>query len=293
MSKAFAGFFRSGATPFTPRPQIELTCRTDSLAALRAAVDHGANSIRLKSRPRTEIPGIDQHEFQRAGLKKAVRYAFENGCSVCLEMEAHVGGDEMRGLLGRAFDAGIREISVASAAQALYLRVHHPDVGVRYVLGEAELAKRALELLQLRLGVARMVLPRVVSLRQLELLQPPPGTELELQCYGAGCALVIPAGERVPRDDSAVLGDGDGTSLCASLEGASNEGSFSSTEACGGLSPSHLPALLRLGIRGLIIEAPTRSPARVAQLTASWRDAITECQLAHAVPACRLVSGHD
>jgi collagenase-like PrtC family protease len=289
MSKAYARLVRDGTASFPLPPALELACRTDSLAALRSAVDHGANSIRLKCPPRSEAHGVGHQEFQRVGLKKAVRHAFNNGCTVCIEVDAaDAGGEEMRDLLRHAFDAGIGKISLASPALALYLRAHHPDVGIHFMLGETRLSRRVLELLHLQLGIGRVVLPRVVTLRQLQLLSPPPGIELEIQGCGAGCALVI-ADERRATTGMAGWDTTDGIELCAGPENAGNDGSFVDAEHCDPAPLSLLPELHRAGVRGLIIEASTRSPSQMAQLTATWREAIDR-QFAPAAPSCRLVS---
>lgn len=271
MSNHFARIVPSGTNQFPASPSLELTCRTDSLAALRAAVDHGANSIRLKCRPRGQ-QGVGQHEFQRAGLRKAVHYALESGCTVSIEVDPSDGdGEAMRSLLWRAFDSGIRDISLASPALALYLRTHHPHIGIRFMLDEDGVSRRGIELLRRQLGVTRIVLPRVTTLRQVQLLGPTRGIELELQVHGPGCALV--SGCQRTLHSCSPAGTG-GYELCGDSEGACNDSSFPGTPSNDLASLALLPDIHQAGVRGLIIEAPTRSPARMAQLAALWRDEI-------------------
>lgn len=265
MSKAFAQR-DDGFTPLRPqRPPLELICRTDSLAALRAAVDHGADSIRL--RWRKEGPRVDSHVFQRVGLRKAVEYALAQECSVCLELEPQDELATPHSILARAFDSGISDVSLTSVALALYLRARHPDVEIRMHADDAALSARALSLLKLRVGLTRIILPRVVSLAQIHALGRIPGMSLEVHGWGAGCAIQTGRVTRGMASASQANAPVGGDPAC-------NDSNFESSEFDRLMPLDLLAELHQCGVHGVIVEACSRSPGKMASLAGTWREAI-------------------
>lgn len=258
---------------------IELICRTDSLAALRAAVDHGADSVRLRWRMRNEPSGVGQPVFQRAGLRKAVHYARDHGCSVCLEISpGYTTPASVRPLLEHALEAGIDEFSLSCTTLALYLRTHYPALGLRFVTHDSHLSRRALSILRVQLGITRVMLPPVVSLAHLFDLSQTPGVELEVQGWGGGSAVVLADRLGKPGD---IRWSGGGTwgnvGLCSDGSPASNDSAFlAHASPDPSLALALIPELARAGMRGVLIETTNRSPARMAHLTTTWRAALDD-----------------
>ncbi|HVL74974.1 MAG TPA: U32 family peptidase [Noviherbaspirillum sp.] len=193
MSRAFLESTTS-VTSSKGQPAIELIVRAESHSALRVAVEHGADTIRLACRTRSSVGAATRHGLHRAGMKKVVQLARRHGCAVGLDLDAPDLEQSAVGALLHSLDYGIDSVCVTSPALALYLRMNHPAIRVSLQVSDAALDKRALTLLRLRLGIERIVLPRVVSLVQLRQAAQVHGLHLELFGYGAGCALV--AGRR-------------------------------------------------------------------------------------------------
>jgi len=276
MSKVFARIDGVTSLPGLTRG-IELICRTDSLAALRAAVDHGADSVRLKWRVRNEPSGMGQPAFQRAGLRKAVQYARSHGCAICLELSpGYATPASIRPLLVHALEAGIDEISLSCAALALYLRIHHPSIGIRFVADDSHLSRRALAMLRVQLGITRVTLPPVVSLAHLAELSRTPGIELEVQGCGTGSAIVRGAQPEIhgitsapAREECKEIGP------CSDGSPACNDSAFLAETGPDPLRALALiPELARAGARAVLVETSGRSPARMAQLASTWREAL-------------------
>lgn len=225
MSKTLARINSMGST-LQPAPHsVELVCRTDSLAALRAAVDQGSNSVRLAYRSDSRAQEAINHRFRHAGLKKAVQYAMDRGCQVSLEIDGATAlNDRVLAMLKTAFDCGISDVCVADQTLALYMRLHHPGTTLRLIAGEGQMSRRALALLRASLGISRVVLPRVFSLAQLAALHGAAGIALEVHACGGGCAIIAGKhGRRRPRPASEIPGS---DLACGSDASASNDSSF-------------------------------------------------------------------
>lgn len=279
MSKTLARINFMGSTS-EPAPQsVELICRTDSLAALRAAVDQGTNSVRLAYLSAPRAPEMINHRFRHAGLKKAVQYAMDRGCQVSLEIDGtNALNDRVLAMLKTAFDCGISDVCVADQTLALYLRLHHPRTTLRLIAGEGQLSRRALTLLRARLGISRVVLPRVFSLAQLATLRGAAGIALEVHACGGGCAIIAGKQDRIrPHPASEMLAS---DQACGSDASASNDSNFTGSGYDSTVPLGLLSDLRLAGARALIVETPGRSPAGVAQLTRTWREAIDRQWLA-------------
>ena len=267
MSMAYACKAAASASHL-PR-QLRLVCRTDSLSALRSAVDHGANSIRLIWRTRDQ-PNRGHPEFQRAGLRRAVQYARRHNCNVSLEVSpACIAPDAMGALLTRALDAGIHEIVLSSQKLALYLRVHHPALELQLIADESLSNRRALTLLRVQLGIPRVTVPPGLSLALLRELSDIPGMEIEVPVIFPGYAFATGIDNRKP----AAMSPADAVS-CSDGTPACNDSVFQGLPVDPLEALPHLHLLAATGAFGLLVETAGHSPARVAQLTGSWRSAL-------------------
>lgn len=258
---------------------IELICPVDSPAAVRAAVDHGADWVHL-SCFRYGGKCLGKPDFEDIALRKGVRYAHDRHCRISLALPNEAGSawQASTQAVDCAALAGVDALMLSDPALMLYAAAHHPDVHLHYVMPEAMLDHGCAAFLQRQLGARRIVLPRVLPLPMLDRLSRCPGPEFVVR----GSARLLGPAHRHARLPAAAAGQparvaaasaglyGDGGS-------AANDGRYGPERGADCDALRFLPQLATLGIRAILVQAPGRAPARLAQVTCIWREAIDDC----------------
>jgi O2-independent ubiquinone biosynthesis protein UbiU len=281
MSKSRASCSPSAIIPAPEPASMELTCAVVTLEGLKAAIDNGADCVRLDCC--TDGGAKDAPDcFSNEELTKSVQYAVEHQTRMCLQLDCREPGMEhfeaLRATLSRATECGVRTVSLSSPELILYARVHWADVRIHYIASDSVLSRRGLLLAHNRLGFVRVVLPRVLGMAQLRQLAGIPGIEYEVIGWGPRCALFTGAltnGAMAPWTKRTIP---DVEKCCADSESACNDAWNAGTCIDTKRPLSLLPMLKHLGVRSLIVEVPYRASSRVAQVTALWRAAIDRCE---------------
>jgi putative protease len=165
-----------------------------------------------------------------------------------------------------------------------------------------------------RFGISRVVLPRVLSLAQVEHVTANTPVEIEVFGFGSLCVMVegrcqlssyvtgespnthgvcSPAKavrwQETPRGREVRLGgvlidvyaEGESAgypTLCKGRFDVAGESSYYAIEEPTSLNTLDLlPQLMKIGVRAIKIEGRQRSPAYAAQVTRIWREAIDNC----------------
>lgn len=68
---------------------MDLICPAGSLAALKQAVDHGANAVYLGLRDSTNARNFAGLNFDQAALASGLAYAHARGCQVYLAINTY------------------------------------------------------------------------------------------------------------------------------------------------------------------------------------------------------------
>lgn len=274
---------------------IELTCRCDSMAALRAAVDNGADWIHIEYRHDNadEIGGLNLN-CKTGRIAKAIRYAHDHRCKVILASTTRsTAGDwlQMRNMIDRAAAAGVDALALADPALLVYCAAHHSNLRLHYVLPKAAaVSSEAISFLHRQFGITRVVLPELLSLPLLEQLAKE--VPVELAVCGQGRFLTAiefgsnPSPINTKASSSPPIHLCTGTDMepvstaiahCANGESAANDCSFTKRRPSDSNTLRLLPQLAALGIRAVWTAAPNHAPPRLAQVTRVWREAIDNC----------------
>lgn len=258
---------RTSATSLTS-PVLQLVCRVDSLGTLRAAVDHGADWVNVRVGERSDTADTQE-------LESAVRHARQQGCKLIVTLDEAGNGTAAwpvrRDLLDRAAAAGVDALETADPALLLYAAGQYPGLALHFPVPGAAQDSAALRNFARRFGIARFVLPRVVSLSQLTTLSRDLAGELQVCGFGQQCT-IVDAPEQSTEADSSARGE-----LCASPETAVNDAQFLRPLAPNPTGLRMLPRLQALGVRGVCVEADAGNAAHQAEVTRVWREAIDDC----------------
>ncbi|CAL61836.1 putative Peptidase U32 [Herminiimonas arsenicoxydans] len=298
-------------------PAIELVCPAGSLPALKAAVDHGADCVYLGFRDATNARNFAGLNFDDAAIDEGIRYAHARACKVLLALNTYpqpLSWPLWRTAIDRAARAGIDAVILADPGLMRYAADTHPDLRLHLSVQGSATNYEAINFYQKHFGIVRAVLPRVLSLTQVEQLSKKTSVDIEVFGFGSLCVMVegrcalssyvtgeapnthgvcSPAKavrwQQTPKGlESRLNGvlidryeEGESASyptLCKGRFDVGNEQYYAIEEPTSLNTLELLPKLLAMGVRAIKIEGRQRSPAYVAQVTRVWREAIDLCR---------------
>lgn len=304
------------ALPHIPL-DIELVCPAGSLPALKAAVDNGADCVYLGFRDATNARNFAGLNFDDAAIAEGIRYAHAYSCKVLLALNTYPQASNWRlwqTAIDKAAHAGIDAVILADPGLMRYAADHYPDLRLHLSVQGSATNYEAINFYQQHFGIVRAVLPRVLSLLQVEQLKKKTNVDVEVFGFGSLCVMVegrcalssfvtgeAPNTHGVCSPASAVrwqktptglesrlnnvlidvYQEGENASyptLCKGRFDVGGEQYYAIEEPTSLNTLELLPQLLKMGVRAIKIEGRQRSPAYVAQVTRVWREAIDLCR---------------
>ncbi len=295
---------------------IELVCPAGSLPALKAAVGNGADSVYIGFRDGTNARNFPGLNFDDQEARAAVDYAHKAGKRVFLAINTYPRPrqwDEWCRAVDRAAALGVDALILADPGLMHYAATHHPELRLHLSVQGSATNHEAIAFYARQFAIRRVVLPRVLSLSQVQ--QVIDKTEVPVEVFGFGslcimvegrCALssyvtgkspnaagVCSPAEAVRWEESNNIRrtrlNGVLIDQFAPLEQAGyptickgryevNENVFYALEEPTSLNVLDiLPELVRTGVAALKVEGRQRSPAYVAQVTRVLREALDSC----------------
>ncbi len=295
------------------KPTLQLICPAGSLPALKAAVDNGADGVYVGLKDNTNARNFSGLNFDEATLTEGIRYAHARGRQVLLAINTYPQPgqvDRWQQAVDRAANLGVDAVILADAGLMAYAAKHHPDLRLHLSVQGSATNYEAIEFYRERFGIRRAVLPRVLSIAQVENVVRNTGVEIELFGFGGLCVMVegrcllsswacghspntfgacSPAQavrwQQTPRGMETRVGGvlidryaehekAGYPTLCKGRFEVQGETYYALEEPTSLNTLELLPQMLELGIAAVKIEGRQRSPAYVAQVTRVWRAAI-------------------
>jgi collagenase-like PrtC family protease len=297
--------------------KIELVCPAGGMPALKAAVDHGADCVYTGLRDGTNARNFAGLNFSTRDLEDGIRYARMHGVRTFLAINTYpqpAGWERWRRALDVAAGLGVDAVILADLGLIEYAAQHHPQLRLHLSVQGSATTHEAINFYHREFGISRAVLPRVLTLAQVQKLIAETPVEIEVFGFGSLCVMV----EGRCALSSFVAGDSPNTGgvcspakavrwqqtplgLESRLNGvlvdryAANEKagyptvckgryqvdgeSFYALEEPTSLNTLELlPQLAEAGVAAVKIEGRQRSPAYVAEVTSVWRAAIDACR---------------
>lgn len=292
---------------------MELVCPAGNFRSLKAAVDEGADAVYIGMNDKTNaryFPGLN---FQQHGLEKAIAYAHGKGTRVFVAINTYPQQDNRKNwtdAVDRGVEAGADALIIADTGVLRYAADKQSGVNLHLSVQGSSTSRESLLFYVNEFGIKRAVLPRVLSLKQVERLATRTPVELEVFGFGSLCIMV----EGRCYLSSYITGDSpNNCGVCSpahAVKWEDRDGTlttrlndvvidrFTANETAGyptlckgrfrigqdifyaleeptSLNALHLlNPLHKAGIKAIKIEGRQRSPAYVATVTAIWRQAI-------------------
>jgi putative protease len=280
---------------------------------LKAAVDNGANSVYCGFRDATNARNFAGLNFDRKTLAEGLRHAHAAGANVLVAINTYPQAgriDEWHRAIDVAAELGVHALIVADMGLLAYASRRHPSLRLHLSVQGSATNYEAINFCHREFGVQRTVLPRVLTLAQVEHLVKHAETEIEVFAFGSlfvmnegRCWLSSYATGESPNTVGAcspakyVRWDNKPTGLEARLNGilidryGAGEKAGYPTLCKGRFEVSGatyyaleeptslnvlpmLPELARIGVAAIKVEGRQRSPAYVAQVTRTLRAAL-------------------
>ena len=292
---------------------LELVCPAGSLPALKAAVDNGADCVYIGFRDSTNARAFAGLNFDLPGTGEAVRYAHARGKKVFLALNTYpqaANWQRWQEAVDNAAEAGVDAVILADAGLMRYASRTYPELRLHLSVQGSATNYEAINFYHEHFGIRRAVLPRVLSLPQVEQVVQHTPVEIELFGFGGLCVMVegrcvlssyvtgespntagvcSPAKavrwQQTPQGlESRLNGvlldryaDGENAgypTLCKGRFDVNDETYYAIEEPVSLNTLELIPEMMRIGISAVKIEGRQRSPVYVEQVTRVWRAAI-------------------
>lgn len=172
---------------------MELICPAGNLPSLKAAVDHGADAVYAGFRDDTNARHFPGLNFTPAQLRDGIRYAHSRGKGVLLALNTYPqpgGWPRWRAAVDRAAELGVDTLIAADMGVLDYANRTYPELRLHLSVQASATNVEALRFYAEQFGIQRAVLPRVLSLAQVQRLARHCPVELEVFGFGSLCVMV-------------------------------------------------------------------------------------------------------
>lgn len=296
---------------------IDLVAPAGSLVALKAAVDKGANAVYLGLKNATNARNFGGLNFGENDIRQGVAYAHGKGRQVLFAINTYPQASavkEWRAAIDTAVQMGADAVILADPGLMAYARDRHPDLRLHLSVQGSATTLDAIELMREQFGIKRAVLPRVLTLIEIEKIVRQTSVEIEVFGFGSLCVMAegrcllssyvtgdspnnkgvcSPAHAVSWEEKEQVLsarlgrtlidryapGEAAGyPTLCKGRFEVAEETGYALEEPTSLNAISLLPRLAQMGIAAIKIEGRQRSPNYVAQVVETLRAALDSAQ---------------
>ncbi|WP_319242059.1 peptidase U32 family protein [uncultured Propionivibrio sp.] len=293
----------------------ELVCPAGSLPALKAAIDNGADTVYFGYKNDTNARNFAGLNFDQKAMIEGIQYAHARGRQVLMAINTFPQpgreADWHRAVDGAA-DLGVDAVILADVGLLDYASKRHPKLRLHLSVQGSATSYEAVNFAHREFGIRRAVLPRVLTLAQVELVIK--NTPVEIEVFGFGSLCVMNEGrcwlssyatgespntvgacspakfvkwEKAPGQMNTrlngILIDRNNDkepagypTLCKGRFEVNGSTYYALEEPTSLNVLEMLPEIVKIGISAIKVEGRQRSPAYVAQVTRTLRAALDE-----------------
>lgn len=296
---------------------MELLCPAGNLPALKAAIDNGADAVYIGLKDDTNARHFAGLNFTEKKLQEAVNYVHrhQRKLHIAINTFAHPDGFERwQKAVDMAASLDADALILADIAMLEYAAERYPHIERHVSVQASATNTQAIEFYQRNFDVARIVLPRVLSIHQVKQLAQTSPVPLEVFAFGSLCIMAegrcylssyltgespntvgacSPARfvrwQQTPQGMESRLNDvlidryspnenAGYPTLCKGRYFVDDHCYHALEEPTSLNTLSLLPELMAMNIASVKIEGRQRSPAYVTEVARVWRAAIDQCK---------------
>jgi len=296
--------------------KMELVCPAGNLPALKTAVDHGADAVYIGFRDDTNARHFAGLNFNEKRSREGIKYAHKRGVKVFVAINTYAqasGWERWQHSVDLAASLGADALILADAGVMDYAANRWPDLRLHLSVQASATNPEAIRFYHNNFGIQRVVVPRVLSLKQVQQVAEQSPVPLEVFGFGSLCVMV----EGRCLLSSYVTGQSPNTfgacspasavrwvdspnglesrlnnilidryeheepaaypTLCKGRFNVGRNTYYAIEEPTSLNTLALLPELQAIGIAAIKIEGRQRSPAYVKRVTQVWRAALDSC----------------
>ncbi len=167
---------------------LELICPAGTPAALRAAVDAGADAVYLGFRNATNARNFPGLNFSREELKQGLAYAHDRNAKVFVAVNTFPEAGNAapwRQAVADAATLGADAVILADIGLADYAARNHPDLRRHLSVQASASTAEAILFYHREFDIKRVILPRVLTVPEMAALNRQIPVETEVFVFGA------------------------------------------------------------------------------------------------------------
>lgn len=172
---------------------MELVCPAGNLPALRVAIDNGADAVYLGFRNNTNARNFPGLNFSDKEVATGIEYAHRQGRRVLAAINTYPYPqywNQAIATIDKAANMGADAMIVADMGLMEYAANRHPGLRLHLSVQGSATSQHAINFYHEHFGIRRVVLPRVLSLAQVQHLVQVAPVEIEVFGYGNLCVMV-------------------------------------------------------------------------------------------------------
>jgi O2-independent ubiquinone biosynthesis protein UbiU len=295
---------------------MDLVCPAGSLPALKAAVDNGADAVYIGFRDDTNARNFPGLNFDVAAAREGVAYAHARGRQVLVAINTFpqtARWERATRAVDTAAGVGVDAVIIADTGLMHYAATRQPQLSRHLSVQGSATNYEAINFYREQFGIARAILPRVLSFAQVQQVIAGTAVEIELFAFGSLCVMVEgrcvlssyvtgespntlgacspphavrwqqqPHGLETRLNGILINCYGTGEhaaypTICKGRYRVGGEKYYAIEEPASLNALDLLPQIVAAGIAAIKIEGRQRSPTYVGQATRIWRAAIDAC----------------
>ncbi len=299
---------------------MELVCPAGNFPSLRAAVDNGADSVYIGFKDATNARNFAGLNFSDEQIADGVAYAHAKGARVFVAINTYPRPDNFskwQVAVDRAAGSGVDALILADIGVMDYAAERWPDLDLHLSVQGSATTQEAIRFYAEQFNIRRAVLPRVLSLKQVQAVAKKSPVPVEVFGFGSLCVMVegrcflssyvtgegpnlhgacspgrhvqwMETGDAMETRLNGILIDRVGPdesagypTVCKGRYRIDERVGYAIEEPTSLNTLPILPDLQRAGVAAIKIEGRQRSPAYIARVAGIFREAIDQC---HADP---------
>lgn len=296
--------------------KMDLVCPAGNLPALKIAVDNGADAVYIGFKDDTNARHFAGLNFNEKRSREGIEYAHRKGTKVFLAINTYPqasGWQRWKDAVDMAARLNVDALIAADIGVLDYAANTYPQLRLHLSVQGSATNPQAIRFYYENFGIQRVVLPRVLSLKQVAQVAESSPVQLEVFGFGSLCVMVegrcllssyatgqSPNTFGACSPASAVQWNetADGLTsrlnnvlidcyhkdepagyptLCKGRFNVSGNTYYALEEPTSLNTIALLPELQSIGISAIKLEGRQRSPAYVKQVTQVWRAALDDC----------------
>ncbi len=296
---------------------MELVCPAGNLPSLKAAVDNGASAVYMGFKDDTNARHFAGLNFDDRRAMQGIQYAHDRGTKVFVAINTFPqpsGWKRWQRSVDHAAEMAVDALILADIGVMDYARQRWPDLRLHLSVQGSATSAEAINFYHRNFAIQRVVLPRVLSLKQVKQVAQSSPVPIEVFGFGSLCVMVegrcilssyvtgrspntfgacspanavswneTPDGLETRLNNILIDKHAEGESagyptLCKGRFHVAGNTYYAIEEPTSLNTLELLPQLQAVGVAAIKIEGRQRSPAYVAQVTKVWRQAIDLCE---------------